>query len=173
MIVRNSGRGNEQQYDTDYAAVGGLRQLADTYGVAIIIVHHTRKMDADDPLDTVSGTTGLTGAADTTLVLKREGHGATMYGRGRDIEEIEHAMNFDRSSGSWSLLGNAADVKRSPERGRILELLLDRGEPMGPKDIALALGEEENNIRQLLWKMVDDGELQKKDRGKYVLPTET
>lgn len=40
-------------------------------GVAIVLVHHVRKMDADDPLDTVSGTTGLTGAADTVLVLNR------------------------------------------------------------------------------------------------------
>lgn len=166
--VRNTGRGNEQQYDVDYAAVGPLRLLADTYGLAILVVHHTRKLEADDPLDSVSGTTGLTGAADTTLVLKREGHGATLYGQGWDIEEIELGMKFDPNSGRWLVLGDAADVKRSPERARILELLMGRGEPMGPKEIALALGEEENNVRQLLLKMVGAGELQKEGRGSHL-----
>ena len=30
----------------------------------------------------VSGTLGLTGAADTTIVLDRDSNGATIYGRG-------------------------------------------------------------------------------------------
>jgi hypothetical protein len=62
-------------------------------------------MDADDPLDTVSGTLGFTGAADSVLVLNRDSQGVTFYGRGRDIEEIETAVQFDRELCRWNILG--------------------------------------------------------------------
>ena len=65
-------RANFPAYSSDYAAVEGLHKLAHQRGLAIVVIHHVRKMDADDPFDTVSGTNGLTGAADTILVLKRQ-----------------------------------------------------------------------------------------------------
>ncbi len=58
-------------YDADYAAVGRAKRVADEYGVAVVLVHHVRKAGADDFLSEVSGTNGLAGAADATLVLKR------------------------------------------------------------------------------------------------------
>jgi RecA-family ATPase len=57
--------GKEWAYEADYKVLSGLQALAGRYGVAIVVVHHTRKMEADDPFDSVSGTRGLTGAADT------------------------------------------------------------------------------------------------------------
>jgi RecA-family ATPase len=52
--------GKAEAYSTDYAAVAGLQKIAGKFGVAILIAHHLRKMDADDAFDTVSGTLGLT-----------------------------------------------------------------------------------------------------------------
>src|SRR5262249_40915424 len=63
--------GGHNAYDVDYDDVGALKKLADKYEVAIVPVHHTRKAAAEDVFDTVSGSRGLTGAADTTLILKR------------------------------------------------------------------------------------------------------
>ena len=61
-------------------------------------------MDADDAFDTVSGTLGLTGAPDTILVLKRDGSGAViLYGRGRDIPELEKAITFNVESCTWNV----------------------------------------------------------------------
>jgi hypothetical protein len=74
-------------------------------------------MEADDPFDTVSGTHGLTCAADTILILKRSANGVTLYARGRDIEEAELAVQFNRNTCKWTILGQAADVHRSDERG--------------------------------------------------------
>lgn len=170
-VVRNTQRGKEQQYDADYAAVAELRRLADDLGLAIIMVHHTRKMKADDPLDEVSGTTGLTGAADAILVLNRDGRGALMSGRGRDIEEFEVAMSFDRNTGQWTPLGKAEDVHRSPQRQDILRVLKEYGTaPSSSANIAEVLNEDENNIRQLLAKMYKDGEVQKTGRGQFIHP---
>src|SRR4051794_37605777 len=73
--VRDSKGAQETSYEADYRSVSELKALADEKGIAIVLVHHQRKMTAEDPLDTVSGTTGLTGAVDSVLVLVRDGGG--------------------------------------------------------------------------------------------------
>ena len=61
-------------------------------GIAIVVVHHTRKASADDPLDRVSGTTGLTGAADSVITMSRS---RVLEVRGRDIEETEYKLKHE------------------------------------------------------------------------------
>ncbi len=169
--VRPATQRGENPYEADYRALAPLKELADEKGIAIIIVHHTRKMEAEDPFDTVSGTTGFTGAADTVLVLARDSQGTTLYGRGRDIEEIETSVSFDKLTGRWGVLGTASDVRRTDERTAILDVLAEADEPMSPADIAGATGEKTNNVKQLLFKMAKSGEVSKlKGRGKYVHP---
>jgi RecA-family ATPase len=157
-------------YTEDYETLAALHRLANEKGVAILVLHHTRKMEADDPLDTVSGTLGLAGCADTVLVLNRSSQGTTLYVRGRDIEEAEHAVSFDRNTCRWTILGNASDVQRSDQRGRILEALLEAGDPLSPDEIARAAGMKRNNVDRLLGKMVADGEILKIGRGRYCHP---
>ena len=109
----------DNQYEADYHAIKGLQAIASEFQIAIVIVHHTRKSGSDvDPFrKDVSGTLGLSGAADTCIILDRDGSGATLYGRGRDVEEIEAAVEFDRNTCRWRILGAASDVRRTDERG--------------------------------------------------------
>ena len=161
----------ESLYEADYNAIKGLQALAGEFGIAIVIVHHTRKGGMEsDPFEKVSGTLGLTGAADTTLVLDRDGNGATLYGRGRDIEEIESAVVFDKVGCRWHVQGEASEVRRTDERGSILAALDDATEPMSPTDIADATRMPNQNVRQLLVTMVKAGEVTKLGRGRYGHP---
>lgn len=57
--VRGRTDARADRYEADYLAAAGLKDLADEYGVAVLLIHHTRKADANDWLDTVSGTQGL------------------------------------------------------------------------------------------------------------------
>jgi hypothetical protein len=60
-----------------------------------VVVHHlSERQDYDDHLDAVSSSTGFTGAADTILILANGPQGPTLYGKGRDIEEIETALRL-------------------------------------------------------------------------------
>jgi RecA-family ATPase len=86
----------QQGYTEDYDSLLALHRLDNETGVSIIVLHHTRKMEADDPFDTISGTLGLSGCADTGMVLNRTSRGTSLYVRGRDIEEAEHAVTFDK-----------------------------------------------------------------------------
>lgn len=169
--VRPTKARDETQYEADYRAAGMLKRLADETGVAVVMVHHVRKMEAEDPFDTVSGTNGLTGAADTILVLKRDGGGVTLYARGRDIEERELALQFQRDACRWRVLGDAEEVHRSDERKAILDALTGAGEPMTPREVSDVTEHTYGATRKLLFSMVRDGEVQRIGRGKYGLPS--
>jgi hypothetical protein len=151
--------------------VAPLQKLAGKYNVAIIVVHHDRKMEAEDVFDTVSGTLGLTGAVASMLVMKRVAGNVTLHARGRDIEEAEKAIQFSKDTCKWTIIGEAAEVRRSDERGSILTVLIDATEPMKPGDLSIACGMPRNNIDQLLFKMGRDGEIVKTGRGLYVHPS--
>src|SRR5262245_45252477 len=69
--------GNRQLYEADYAALADLNKLANELGLAIVVVHHTRKMAADDLMEMVSGSYGVTGAADTILVMATKASGCS------------------------------------------------------------------------------------------------
>jgi hypothetical protein len=161
----------QQGYTEDYESLAALHRLANDKGGSIILLHHTRKMEAEDPVDTVSGTLGLAGCADSVLVLARSSQGTTLYVRGRDIEEAEHAVSFDKVGCRWTILGNATEVHRSNERNSILAVLNEATDPMGPSDIAAAADMPVNNAKQLLHKMVTAGEVGKVGRGQYVHPS--
>lgn len=171
-MFKGTARGRDQTlYEADYLAIKELRSLAMDTGIAIVVVHHTRKGGAAeaDPFEKVSGTLGLSGAADTTIILDRDQNGCTLYGRGRDIAEIDVAVQFDGATCRWRLLGKAEEVRRADQRSVILGLLAGRDEAMSPAEIADALDMEGNNVRQLLFKMAKAGEVVKTGRALYAL----
>jgi RecA-family ATPase len=64
----------QSEYEADYAAIQGLQKLAGEFGIALLVIHHLHKNGSEsDPFDKVSGTMGLSGAADTVLVLRYAG----------------------------------------------------------------------------------------------------
>jgi RecA-family ATPase len=162
---KTNGKAN---YADDYTVISDLQKLAGKYNVGIIIVHHDRKGEADDVFDTVSGTLGLTGAADTILVMKRQAGTVTMSVRGRDIEEIEKALQFDKQACRWSILGEAADVQQSDTRGKILTVLKTASEPMTPTEIRVATELTRENVDTLLFRMSSEGQITKISRGNYI-----
>jgi AAA domain len=155
-------------YEDDCVAISDLQKLASKYNIGIIIVHHDRKAEADDVFDTVSGSLGLTGGADTVLIMKRRSGTVTLHVRGRDVEESEIALHFNKETCRWLILGPAAEVNRSAERTRVLSALEAASEPLGIKEIMAATERPDRNaVDQLLYKMVNDGEIEKVGRGKY------
>jgi hypothetical protein len=147
-----------------------LRDIAAEHAIAIVVVHHLRKAEAEDLFDTVSGTLGLTGAVDTILLLWREGNGIILAARGRDVEETTKAMLFDRETCSWTIIGDADAVKRSTEREDILEALANgNDELLSPHQIAMATGMKPANVRKLMQSMKADGMIKAAKYGKYVL----
>lgn len=156
-------------YAEDYASLQELHRLANDLGIAVLVLHHTRKMDADDPFDTISGTLGLVGCADTALVFVGSSQGMRLYVRGRDIAEAEHAVSFDKTGCRWTILGDASEVQKSDTRKAILKVLRATTEPLGPQEIAVLSDLKEELVKKTLARMAADGEITKVGRGRYSL----
>ena len=119
------GAGYDNTYANDYRDLSVLKHIADTHGISILLVHHLRKMNDDDPMNMISGTTGLSGATDSNFVLrksKRRENTATLYCTGRDIPYRELALEFDGEDHVWKLLSDDCEQKEQPNE-RILFLL--------------------------------------------------
>jgi AAA domain/RepB DNA-primase from phage plasmid/IclR helix-turn-helix domain len=167
-MIRALKKTDESNYQSDYLALLDLRALANEFGIALVVSHHLRKAEADDPFDTISGTLGLTGAVDSMLVLKRDSYGGfVLHGKGRDLIEVEKAMSFDRNSCLWRIEGDAGPIRRSSERTSILNAITEAGQPIGPTDIATATGMKAGNVRFLLLKLMQEGVIEKAEYGKY------
>ncbi|MFF0723625.1 AAA family ATPase [Streptomyces sp. NPDC004134] len=160
-------------YDADYAAVGHAKRLADHYGIAVVLVHHVRKAASDDFLTEVSGTNGLAGAADATLVLKRSRGQAdgVLHVTGRDVDEAEYALRFHSGVGAWQLLeGPAADHTLNQTRAVILRYVRDHPGAK-PKQITQATGLAPDLVRQTCARMANDVQLIRQSGG-YVVPNQ-
>ena len=137
--LRPAQSGKGTMYADDTAALAPLQTLAGERCLAVAALHHQRKMDAEDPFDTVSGSLGLTGVADTILVLKRQAGNVVLHATGRDVETAELALSFNKRTCKWSILGAAADIQRSSERGRIIA---------GPNEVCHTAFTKRNSVSQ-------------------------
>ena len=121
--VRSAG-GDSNLYANDYQDVGLLKQLADQHHIAILLIHHLRKLHDDDPMNMISGSTGLSGAADSAFVLQknaRSANAASLHCTGRDIPDRTLKLELDEDDHVWKLL---ADSKTCSSASKISSLQL-------------------------------------------------
>ena len=105
----------EYRYGTDYAELTVLKSLAEKLGICILIVHHTRKSRDSDPFNMISGTTGISGCVDGSLVLmksKRTSGSAKLFTTGRDIRECE--IHLERVECKW--IATDAQIEKPVDR---------------------------------------------------------
>ena len=103
--VREVG-GDNYSYANDYQIITRLKTFADTYGICLMVVHHTRKQKADDAFDMISGTNGLMGAADGAFLLqkeKRTSDAATLEVSGRDQQDQRLYLKRNEEKLCWDL----------------------------------------------------------------------
>ncbi|BBZ04891.1 hypothetical protein MCHIJ_43280 [Mycolicibacterium chitae] len=187
--ARQQSASNANQYQEDYGFAGTIKEVIDQVpGAALIAVHHTRKQAAEDFLDTVSGTQGIAGAADSVLVLsrKRKSDEGVLSVTGRDIEENEYGVKTE--GGLWSLDGQdildaAATIDTRRERAaenklgdRKLEAVkfVNSRESTTPAELAAHLGIDNRIAGTRLGELFKDGHIAKPAQGRYApLPRES
>jgi len=102
----------DTSYANDYGEVRQMKQLADELNISILLVHHLRKQGDSDPLNKLSGTTGISGAVDAVFVLdksKRNAQGATLICTGRDIEYREMELKLSKETCAWEMVSDSIE----------------------------------------------------------------
>ena len=104
-------------YAADYDTLARLKEFSDTFGVTVLVVHHTRKEGAEDVFNMISGTNGLMGAADGALLLhkdKRTASDAVLEVVGRDQPQLRLHLRFAAAHLCWELLEAEIEPYREP-----------------------------------------------------------
>lgn len=178
MPTQNRG---ETLYDRDYRIGTALKNITDEYpGSAIIVVHHTRKADTADFAEASSGTNGLTGSADTIMLLRRSRQDTTgtLHVTSRDAREGEYQVNFG-SDGRWTLSGGslyaASEAARSTAQAgnlgdrslEVIDAVLNAPEGITAPQLASKLGLSAALARVYLSRAADADRVHKMKRGLY------
>ena len=106
MIRGNKG---DPSYGSDYDDIQKLKRISDSQNVAILLVHHLRKMGDRDPVNKLSGTTGISGAVDCVFILDKAARledVATLTCTGRDIQQRELELRFDQTNCVWNKISD-------------------------------------------------------------------
>ena len=125
QYIRNTGRFTGT-YSGDYHDMDAIREIISTHKLTLLLITHTRKAGDDDPLNLISGSTGLVGAVDGVFVLekhKRIGNAAKLTIANRDTESHLFELNFDKASCRWQFVSEAGDADRDSDDNYIFVLL--------------------------------------------------
>ena len=145
--IREAGD-ERYSYASDYEVITKLKRFADASGVCLLLVHHTRKQQADDRFDKISGTNGLMGAADGAFLLQKERRtdsAATLDVSGRDLQDQRLYLKKDEERLVWELERRETELHKEPP-DEVLEAVAalvtaERPEWNGTAtDLAAALG---------------------------------
>ena len=146
QMIRES---TENSYGSDYKELSVLKSLADKLEIAIVLVHHTRKCSDSDPFNMISGSTGLSGCVDGSMVLvetRRGSRKAVLHCVGRDIENQEIALVFENSR--WTVTDEIKEIEPDLFSFAVHDFMLER------KDFKGSATELANELSKTLCKEI-------------------
>lgn len=145
--VREVG-GDNYSYANDYEIINRIKKFTDRYGICVLIVHHTRKQNADDKFDMISGTTALLGAADGGFILQKEKrtiNNATLEVSGRDQPDQKLHLVRNTETLLWELERVETELWKEPPEPLLEKvaafITADNAEWCGsPTELVMVLG---------------------------------
>ena len=136
QMIRQPAKRNQSGYDRDYEDFKVLKKIADRNEVALLLIHHTRKMkDPNDVFNELSGSVGVMGALDSAWIITKEdrySNEGTLNITGRDMESKKIKIRFSKKTFQWEYIGTEEDVnnqrrlaayQQSPIRETIVKLV--------------------------------------------------
>jgi hypothetical protein len=164
-------RGASDLFRADYRQIDALKGLADNNSVALLVIAHTRKEEAEYALNAVAGTSGLTAAADAILILAKTSSGAKLQVISRDIDESEFSLVRDATTSGWKIAAEGPGPIPNDGKQRILSLLRDQG-PLTSNEIQQTLADENGStVRSWIRRLGDEKRIIQGLDNKYALST--
>lgn len=106
----------KDRYKSDYSVMAKYKAWADRYHLTVLMVHHDRKGtdDGGDVFNRISGTKGITGAADTLWFLeaKRGEQAGRLHVTGRDVHE--QTLEMTKAGPIWRLIEEPLRIHARP-----------------------------------------------------------
>ena len=152
-------------YDDEYASVQALKKTAERYSSSLLALHHTRKQsvhEANDPFQTILGSTALAAVPDNLMVMEQKGDVTRLHQRGRLIESKTHYLRFDGVRYESTEKTGLESFDNAPTHTAILVELA-----IGPKtvgELAERLRRDRGQISRACAALVTKGEIYRDSR---------
>ncbi|GAB6391363.1 MAG: AAA family ATPase [Treponematales bacterium] len=163
---------DSNDYSENVLVASRLKEIADKHGAAIIVITHLRKssVEGGDHLNETLGSIGLVATADSTWTLRRRRgeNTARFFASGRNIEDAEFSLRWDRDLASWAV-ESAGELKPAlPEAQRqVIDLLESEEREFTTSEIAETTGKSDAAVSNILKRLLEDGAIGKPERGKW------
>ncbi len=164
-------RSGDDVFKSDYSGLKGLQQLALECGIAVLLVHHTRKMPAgDDWVNRISGTLGVAAMADALWLLERP-RGATkerLLITSRDAPDTVLEVPLDDLlEGVWLPSGEDS-VKETFLMDQVLAAIKEAGtDGISAKAVAKALNLKPGQVMPQVQRLHQSGHITRLRYGQY------
>lgn len=177
--ARSANRFEDNAYARDYAEVGMLHHLACRNNIAILLIHHKRKALSEDPFNSVSGSSGITGAADAIWMFDkpdRERMVASLLISGRDVSDRRYTLEWNEGDDDtgWKYVAPAHEYEKKEAEVKLIQALVEVGRPCAVSDLSQATGLSSSYIYRIVESMKSRGLIQKAAglAGRYVMGSE-
>jgi hypothetical protein len=165
-------------YTQDYDDLEPLLDFCRETGVAVLLIHHTKKGDTASIFDLISGSVGLQGAVDCMMVLEgnpiKDAEGGAvghLSGSARDFDGFELDLEFEKVPGTWKYIGKTAAVRAAGEQEAALEAMRAHGKPVTPTALAKLVDKKLSATKMLLKRMLKARLVAHGEKaGTYVVP---
>jgi hypothetical protein len=128
-LARFANIDDMNDYSMTTNAMARLKRIADDLNITIVLIHHTKKTgrgnSGADWMEAALGSTGLTGATDSTIYISRgrkEGeikNTATLYATGRDTADTIKHLKLDIDCGGWTITDEPHNPAPKPKKQKV------------------------------------------------------
>ncbi len=164
---------NKNLYDNDYESTDSFREIIEKLDIGILLIHHNNKMKFEkdaDPLDAISGSSGLPASVDNNLIFKRVRGSAfaELCRVGRDYTDDSNVvMQFSKETGLWTALdGDIELYTLSDARKQIVSSIREGATTL--KALTEMIDKPWETVQRTVNNMVRDGQLIRKPDGRSI-----
>lgn len=166
LFQENGKESRQSVYHSEYQTMTEFHKIARDYGISVVLIHHQRKADAADPMMKVSGSAGITGAADLVWNFERKSRlamEAKVQSMGKDMPDVVYRLNYDKEHLSWI----CQDFGTEDNNNLIRKLLMDyfnklENSEVSATEAAAAISKHRTTVSRTLKGLEIDGFLTKR-----------
>jgi len=152
-----------KNYDVTVEEYDALRKLAHKLGIAIIVVHHCKKTTdiSSAPLEKVIGSIGITGTAETILVMEQltGTQDCKLTVTGKDVEQTEKHLAWNGHG--FDISDDVREAKLGATQKLVLELIREYPR-CTQKYVVDTIGKDQGQVAKAINRLIELGLIVKK-----------
>lgn len=156
---------NTKNYDITVQEYEALRKLATDLGIAILVVHHTKKQTdyAQTPIEQILGSTGISATVETLMIMRNitGKMDRSLFLTGKDVEQDEFLLTWN--GGGFDFHEDAATARLGDAQTEVLDYIKKNPE-CAQMQVVHALGKDQGRVSRIISQLLEQSLIVKKGK---------